>query len=240
MTRSNTDTEQESLRKNVVVVIPCFNAGNRLAGAVQGALAQVDRVIVVDDGSTDGCLEGVKGMHVQTLTFPENRGKGHALIAGIRAALELQDVTVIALMDADGQHDATELSGLFAGFKSESADMVIGTRCFDKQQVPWRSRFGNKMTVWVMGVLCGRRLPDTQCGFRLLSPRFARTFVDKIPGGRYETEMRMLLLAIREGLNIASAPIATLYEPGNPTSHFHKVRDSFRIYRVLMQNVLFR
>ena len=240
MTRTENDSKHKSLQKNVVVVIPCFNAGNRLGGAVQDALAQVERVIVVDDGSTDGGMDGIKGMPVQTVTFSENRGKGHALIAGIRAALELQEGAVIALMDADGQHDATELPGLFACFKSEAADLLIGTRCFDQEQVPWRSRFGNQMTVWIMGRLCGRHLPDTQCGFRLLSPRFARRFVEKVPGGRYETEMRMLLLAIREGFHIASTPIATLYEPGNPSSHFQKVRDSYRIYRVLLENVFFR
>jgi len=52
MTRTENNIKQKSLQKNVVVVIPCFNAGNRLGGAVQGALAQVERVIVVDDGST--------------------------------------------------------------------------------------------------------------------------------------------------------------------------------------------
>ena len=238
MTRTENNIKQKSLQKNVVVVIPCFNAGNRLGGAVQGALAQVERVIVVDDGSPDRFMEGIKGMTVQTVTFDEKRGKGHALIVGIRAALELQDVAVIALMDADGQHDATELPGLYQCFQSEQADLVIGTRCFDRQQVPWRSRFGNQMTVWVMDILCGRHLPDTQCGFRLLSPRFARTFVERIPGGRYETEMRMLLLAIREGFHIVSSPVATLYEPGNPSSHFRKVRDSFSIYWALLQNVL--
>ncbi len=233
-------TEYNTLRKNTVVIIPCFNAGNRLKGAVENALAQVNRVIVVDDGSTDGCMEAIAGLPVQLITFKNNRGKGHALIAGIRTALEAEGAGVVALMDADGQHDAAELPGLYQCFQSENADLVIGARTFDREQVPWRSRFGNKVTAWVMGILCGRHLPDTQCGYRLLSLRFAQRFVDKVPGGRYETEMRMLLLAISEGFNIVSTPIATLYEPGNVSSHFRKIRDSFRIYWALLQNFLFQ
>lgn len=238
MTASGHEKENNTLRISVVVIIPCFNAGNRLKGAVENALAQVDRVIVVDDGSTDGCMAAIAGLPVQIITFQSNRGKGHALIAGIRKALESGGTEVVALMDADGQHDAAELPGLYQCFLSEKADIVIGTRTFDREQVPWRSRFGNKVTVWVMGILCGRHLPDTQCGFRLLSPRFAHAFVECIPGGRYETEMRMLLLAIRERFQIVSTPIATLYEPGNASSHFRKIRDSFRIYWALLQNVL--
>ncbi|MCK5861696.1 MAG: glycosyltransferase family 2 protein [Candidatus Hydrogenedentes bacterium] len=236
-----TDVEKKSLLKNVVVVIPCFNAGHRVQGAVESVLAQVEYAIVVDDGSTDGCIDALAEMPVQLLSFPENQGKGYALIAGVRAALELQDITAIVLMDADGQHDAAELPGLFACFNSEGADLVIGARSFDRKQVPWRSRFGNRMTAWVMGYLCGRYLPDTQCGFRILSPRFARCFVEKVPGGRYETEIRMLLMAIHNNFHIVSSSIATLYEPGNPSSHFRKIQDSFRIYRALLQNIrLFR
>lgn len=239
MARTENKTNNDTLRKNTVVIIPCFNAGDRLKGAVENALAQVDQVIVINDGCTDGCTDVLDNLPVQVITFSNNCGKGHAIIAGIRMALKAEGTEVIALMDADGQHDASELPGLYQSFQTENADLVIGARTFDREQVPWRSRFGNKVTVWVMGVLCGRHLPDTQCGYRLLSPKFAQRFLDTIPGGRYETEMRMLLLAIREGFHIVSTPIATLYEPGNISSHFRKVRDSFRIYWALLQNVLF-
>ncbi len=239
MTNPN-HSQQDTLKKNTVVVIPCYNSGNRAHDAVLGALARVERVIVVDDGSADGCMETIVDMPAQTIRFPRNRGKGHALIAGIRAALELPDVMAIALMDADGQHDPAELPGLFAQFQAAEADLLIGARRFDEETTPWRSRFGNRVTIGVMWLLCGRRLPDTQCGFRLLSPQFARHFVERIPGGRYETEMRMLLLALKGGFHIVSAPIATLYEPGNPTSHFRKVRDSMRVYWALAQMALVR
>jgi hypothetical protein len=87
--------------------------------------------------------------------------------------------------------------------------------------------------VFFAGILLGRRLSDTQSGYRILSRRFAETVVHDVPGGRYETEMAILAKAIRDGFVVATSPIKTIYEPGNATSHFRKGRDSWLIYRTL-------
>ncbi len=224
---------EPSLKHNAAVVIPCYNAGARVSAAAAGALAHVDAVIVVDDGCTDGCIAPLETMPVQLLRFEHNRGKGHALIAGIAQASLLPHLEAIILMDADGQHDPCELPALYAAYRREGADLVIGARCFDQGRIPWRSRFGNKATAMVTAWLFRRRLPDTQSGYRVLSPAFARAFVARATGGRYETEMEMLLLAIFDKVKIVSVPIAAIYEPGNRSSHFRKFRDSARIYAAL-------
>ena len=222
---------------DVVVVIPCFNAGDRVRAVVAAVRSQVARVILVDDGSTDGGADQATDL-AQVLRFERNRGKGHALIAGIEQALNMPDLRVIALMDADGQHDAGALPGLYDAFLHEQADLLVGARRFDRRQAPWASRIGNKTTAWITARMFGCDLPDTQSGFRLLSPRFARAFVNTVPGGRYETEMRMLVMAIRGDYKIASAPIATIYEAGNANSHFRKIRDSLRVYVALLQEMV--
>ncbi len=221
------------LKKQIVAVIPCYNAGARVLTALEKACSSVGHVILVDDGSTDGCTDTVEAFPVIRITFPKNRGKGHALIAGIRRALSLPDIRAIALMDADGQHDPDDLPALLQVFLSNDADLVIGARHLDKACTPWRSRFGNQVTARVAAKLLGCALSDTQCGYRLLSPRFAEAFVNTVPGGRYETEMEMILLAVDCGYTLASAPVTTIYEPGNRSSHFRKVRDSIRIYATL-------
>ena len=83
--------------------------------------------------------------------------------------------------------------------------------------------------------LLGIRLRDTQCGYRLLSRRFMEHVVAQVAGGRYETEMEILIHAARlPQFHLEPVPIKTLYETGNASSHFHKVRDSFLIYRRLV------
>jgi glycosyltransferase involved in cell wall biosynthesis len=234
---------------DVAVVVPCYNAGSRLVTVVERALAWAGRVWVVDDGSTDGApwraaLEalpgrsGLKPDPLQVIAFPKNRGKGAAILAGFRAALGIPGITCIIVLDADGQHDPDEIPALYEAFTREEADLVIGARMFDRARVPWRSWFGNTVTSMVTAWLFGRRLPDTQSGFRLHSRRFAEDVVRTIPEGRYETEMAIVAKAIREGYTVASVPIRTIYEPGNPSSHFRKVRDSFRVYRTLFCAVL--
>ena len=116
--------------------------------------------------------------------------------------------------------------------------MVIGSRVFDRKDIPWRSRFGNKFTAGLTAALLGRRLPDTQSGYRIHSRALAEAVVKDVPGGRYEVEMDILVKAVREGYRVVPVSIATIYEEGNPSSHFNKLRDSYLIYSRLFQAVL--
>ena len=218
-------------------VIPCFNAGTRLRPVAEAALRQVERVIVVDDGCTDGCIKQLEGMPVQLERHAQNLGKGHAILTGIRAALDDPATEAVVLLDADGQHDPAAIPAFARRFQESGAGMVIGARVFDGVEVPWRSRFGNAVTAAVTRLLLGERLPDTQCGFRLLSRGFAEQVLLRVRGGRYETEMEMVVMAVRGKAGLASVPIKTIYEPGNASSHFRKVSDSARIYARLLRAV---
>lgn len=222
----------------IACVIPCYNAGNRVAPVVRAALAQVPLVYVVDDGCTDACLDTIADTPARLLRHEHNRGKGHAILTGLRAALADPEVRGVILLDADGQHDPAAIPEFIAQFEATRAGMVIGARVFDGGHVPLRSRFGNTVTAAVTRLLLGERLPDTQCGFRLLSREFAQSVLARVAGGRYETEMEMIVLALRGGHGIAAVPILTIYETGNASSHFRKLRDSFLIYSRLFRAVL--
>lgn len=216
-------------------VIPCYNAGARVAQVVANTLRYCPRVIVVNDGSTDGAVESLRTLPITVVDFPVNRGKGHALLAGIREALRHPEVEIICTLDADGQHDPAEIPRLYEIMQREEADFVIGARRFDKQHVPRRSRVGNRVTAQVMQALFGVRMEDTQCGFRMIRRALAEHLVTEVQGGRYETEMQMLLKAFLSGARIVPVPIQTLYEPGNVSSHFRKLRDSLRVLYALLR-----
>lgn len=229
MNHERDDDVHTALRHDVAVVIPCYNAGARVIGVVEHCLKRVEQIVVVDDGSTDGALDALDTQPVKRIRFPENRGKGYALVEGFRAALDM-GVRCIVVLDADGQHDPDELPTLFEAFTASGADLVIGSRSFDEAHVPWRSRFGNKTTILLTRMLLGTRIPDTQSGYRLHSRRFAEAIVRDVPGGRYDTEMEILVKAVKERFVIKPIPIKTLYESGNPSSHFNKIRDPIMIY----------
>ncbi len=234
-TKSNLAKVESSgpLPPSVTALVPCYNAGARVAKVIEAVLPRMAHVIVVDDGCTDGCIEPLQGLPIRIVRFPANQGKGFALIEGLRTALERPEMECVACIDADGQHDPAELPGLYAAFVRDKADLLVGARTFDRKEVPFRSWFGNTLTRSLFGIVLGARLADTQSGYRILSRRFVESAVKAVPGGRYETELALLAHAIHGGFRLASAPIQTLYEPGNASSHFHKLRDSWRIYRTL-------
>jgi glycosyltransferase involved in cell wall biosynthesis len=235
--RDGADAAPRNLR-GLAVVVPCYNAGHRLRPVIEKLLREVDRVLLVDDGSTDGSAETVRDLPLRIVSFPQNRGKGQALLAGFRAALEEPDVGCVAVVDADGQHDPRELPRLYDTFQKEQADLVIGSRTFDLERVPWRSRFGNVLTRTLTGWVLGRPLPDTQSGYRLHSRRLLAHVLETVAGGRYETEMEILIRAVRAGFKVVPVPIRTIYEEGNPSSHFNKLRDSYLIYRRFLLTAL--
>ena len=206
-----------------------------MAPVVSQCLGHVRHVVVVDDGSTDHAVDSLPEANIHLVRFPENRGKGFALLEGFRKALAIEEIRCVAVLDADGQHDPAELAGLYDAFVNDTADLVIGSRSFDQAHVPWRSRFGNKTTIFLTRLLLGTRIPDTQSGYRLHSRRFAEAVVRDVQGGRYDTEMEILVKAVKEDYRVKAVPIKTLYETGNPSSHFNKLRDPILIYGRLLR-----
>ncbi|MCX5770181.1 MAG: glycosyltransferase family 2 protein [Candidatus Hydrogenedentes bacterium] len=230
----NGSTENQTLRAHTAVVIPCYNAGSNVRNVIENVLKVVDHVIIVDDGSTDGCLQNLE-LPVRLIPLPHNQGKGAAMLLGFKAALEDPQIECAVVLDADGQHNPNEIPRLYQAFTTQKADLVIGARDFDQPHVPWASWFGNTMTSLLTGLLLKRRLPDTQSGFRLHSRRLLQDIVSSLHGGRYETEMQILALAIKRAYSVISVPIQTIYEAGNPTSHFRKLRDSSRVWAALFR-----
>jgi glycosyltransferase involved in cell wall biosynthesis len=226
-----------ALRDAATAVVPCFNAGERLEHVLVQLSAFADHVVLVDDGSTDGAAERVAHLASRYVRIPENHGKGYALLEGFRAALERPACTCLITLDADGQHAPADMAGLYARFVETGAGLVIGARSFARKDIPWPSWIGNRLTAAIVGVLMGTRLPDTQSGFRLHSRSFAEHIVARLTGGRYETEMEIIVRAIRDGFPVESVPIQTIYETGNPSSHFQRGRDSIRIYARLVKAV---
>ena len=229
----NTSESQTLDQRGLAVVVPCYNAGGRVRPVVEGLLRLTSNVTVVDDGSTDGCTSGFAELGTEVIRLEPNRGKGFAMMRGFEHALTNPDTKYVAIVDADGQHDPKELPALLDAAETDNADLLIGSRMFDGPGIPWRSRFGNKLTALLTKLLYGRAIPDTQSGYRIHSRRFLEAVLADDMGGRYETEMAILVKAMREGFRIETAPIQTIYEDDNASSHFNKFRDSFRIYRVL-------
>lgn len=172
------------------------------------------------------------GAHV--LHREVNGGQGASLKHGIAWIKQnLPGIAWLVTADADGQHLPEDIVEIFrAGVEDPGRTPVFGVREFD-ESVPARSRFGNRITSRLVRLLYGHDVPDTQTGLRGLPPRlFDRLLA--IGANRFQFNSEVLLVLLGEG-NLHKVPISTVYEPGNPSSHFRPVMDSLQIYAVLLR-----
>lgn len=229
----------------VVPVIPSLNPDEKLISVVDGLFTcGFDDVIVVDDGSRQDCQPIFDQLQTRpgciVLHHGENKGKGRALKTAFSYYLEnydLQQYVGVVTADADGQHLPEDIKSTAEriipdGKEQNTNILALGTRNFNEPQVPFKSRNGNHITTVVFQLLYGRRINDTQTGLRALPNHFVKTCLD-IPGERFEYEIPMLIQAVLRKMDIVEVPIQTVYFDNNRETHFHPVKDSIGVYRVM-------
>jgi len=227
----------------VCCVVPCYNVAPFCGEVVREAARYADHVIAIDDGSTDETGEVLRTIaaesarRIRLLSFVSNRGKGVALLEGFRYALAELAFDVLITLDGDRQHRPADIPRLVRAWREERAALVIGERRHF-EAMPLRSRLGNTITSTLLRKIHPASPCDTQSGLRALSRSFVTEVVGVVEGGRYETELGILLLALRQRRRISTVPVPTLYINGNRSSHFRPVIDSLRIYRTLLSERL--
>ena len=143
------------------------------------------------------------------------------------------ELTGVVTADADGQHHPADIERVAAVLMENPDALVLGCRTFDNA-VPLRSRFGNILTRRLMQLLIGASLQDTQTGLRGIPAAMFAPLL-RVEARGYEFELEMLIAARHLGVRIVEAPIRTIYEPGNQSSHFNPLTDSMKIYFVLLR-----
>jgi glycosyltransferase involved in cell wall biosynthesis len=209
----------------ISALIPAYQEGPRIATVVAGARVHLP-VIVVDDGSTDDTADQAEAAGATVLRQLPNAGKGAALRAGFRHALEHGAPAVVTL-DADGQHDPAEIPRFLAAFEAGRPELVIGRRDF--AAMPPVRRLSNTLGGWVFSAAVGRHVPDNQSGYRLIGRRLMTALLDSDESG-FEFEVEMIARCIALGLPMTDVPIRTIYA-GEP-SHIRPWRHLTEFIRV--------
>ena len=223
--------EQPSGAPRMLAVIPAHDEAPRIAAVVRGAAAHLP-VLVVDDGSSDETARVARGAGAEVLEQRPNAGKGAALRAGFRHALEAGYDGALTL-DADGQHDPDEIPTFLRAFAPRSPgapgprpDLVVGRRDFS--HMPPARRLANTVGGQAFSWAVGTHVPDNQSGYRLVGRRLMEESLRSTEHG-FEFEVEILATAIARGWPVAWVPIRTIYTGGpshiRPAAH---VRHFFR------------
>ena len=211
---------------NVLALIPAYNEAQRLRPVVLAA-AQHLPVLVVDDGSRDATAEVGRGAGAEVLHQIPNQGKGAALRAGFRWALE-QDFPAVITLDADGQHDPEEIPLFLQAFAERQGDLIIGGRDFRK--MPFLRRWANTLGTGLFSWALGQRVRDNQSGYRLVSRRLMAYALQSTEQG-FEFEVRMIADCVRAGYRLDWVDIRTIY--AGETSHIHPWKHSMNFLRLV-------
>ena len=227
--------------QDAVMLIPSLEPDDRLPAYVRRLLDKgFQHVVIVDDGSSAAYqpifaeLDAMDGVSVTQHEL--NRGKGCALKTGyayIQAHFPAASGVITA--DADGQHTVEDCWHLAKVLTEGKRALYLGSRNFNLDHVPPKSRHGNKITSAVFRLLYGVYLPDTQTGLRAFRMADLPFMLD-VPGERFEYEMQVLIACARAKLPMIPIEIETVYENENAGTHFHPIRDSYRIYKVILGN----
>ena len=215
------------------ILIPAYQPGSGLPRLVRDLYDLGFRhILVVDDGSGEEyqSLFAISTAWGATVVHhDENLGKGAALKTGIAKMRELfpADPGIITA-DADGQHLPGDIEKVSRALNAYPDHLILGVRDFSKENVPWKSRFGNRITRAFFRLSTGKPVSDTQTGLRGFSTALSDKLLS-IEGDRYEYEMHMLEDLV-DSVPVKEIPIETVYEDNNAGSHFRPVVDSARVY----------
>ncbi len=220
------------------ILIPAYKPDEKLVGLCELLLGHEEiEVVVVDDGSGEA-YKGVFGAldkRVHLISYPVNKGKGGALKTGIEYIYNnLPSCERLVTADADGQHRYEDIQKVIAKSVECPKALILGSRRFDEENVPFRSRFGNGMTRAVFRLVSGAKVYDTQTGLRAFDRELMKRFM-AVKGERYEYEMNMLLEAAKHKIPILEVTIKTVYLNENESSHFNPLKDSAKIYYCLLK-----
>ena len=224
--------------KGLSVIIPSLDPDHRLQGVVSG-LTELgfDDIILVDDGSKpENKKYFPQGNGITLLTHEINLGKGAALKTAIKYISENRPESVGAVTcDGDGQHLSHDIKNV-AEKMVKTGLFVLGVRDFSGDDVPFKSRLGNKLSSIALALFSGVKTNDTQTGLRAFPARLYSELCE-IKGNRFEYETNVLLELSHIKCGYTEVKIDTVYLDENKGSHYRPLRDSLRIMSLMIKYV---
>jgi glycosyltransferase involved in cell wall biosynthesis len=221
----------DELFRKSAVLIPAFNAGNTLDTLLARLFQYVPpaNVLVVDDGSTDDTAAIALRRETKVISLGDNRGKGAALARGFDVLKSDSRFDCIATLDADLQHRPENLASFIQERIQTGADIVIGLRNRIGTKMPIHRRLSNAITSYLVSVRTGKKVLDSQCGFRLIGRDVLSHVTLKSFG--FEAETEFLIKAIKQGYTVHFVPIETIYN--GEKSHMTNWSTTLDFIRVL-------
>ncbi len=227
------------IRSQTAAVIPAYQDEKHIGDIVRRTRERLDHVVVVDDGSTDQTAQRAREAGAEVIVHNQNCGKGEAIRTGLghwfgatsSSSSELnRQIRWVSLLDSDGQHLPEEIDRFMtAAVSAARPSFFIGNRMNNLAGMPFIRRVVNHYMSSQISRVCAQKIPDTQCGFRMVD----RQLIPDLLGGgdRFDYDTEVLIIASRKGYRIESVPITTVYS--DQVSKIRPLRDSIRFFKLM-------
>ena len=202
----------------VTIVLPSLNPDDKLNKVVEGLLEA--------------------GFKVTLLIHEVNKGKGRALKTAFSYVVNnRKDSAGVITVDGDNQHTVRDIKACACKMLECKDKVILGCRDFSQDNVPWKSRVGNVSTSLVFRIFCGIKITDTQTGLRAIPYKYLPLMCE-VEGERFEYETQMLFAIKRNHIGMEEVRIETVYLDDNASTHFHPIKDSLKIYKIIFKFML--
>jgi glycosyltransferase involved in cell wall biosynthesis len=218
------------------LLIPAYNAEK----TIPELLRQINEMgcpplnlIVVDDGSSDHTFSILQQNVEHCLRHEKNTGKGSALQHGLNYALTNSSAPVVICIDSDLQHLPEQIPAFLEKYEKDGIELIIGNRIGRKKVMPIERRISNFLTSKLLSFFTSQSLPDSQCGFRLVSKNLLSRV--NISNTGFQFESQFILETARLGFKIGFVNIPTIYN--NHRSNIHHLRDTIGFIKLILVEI---
>ncbi|KON28378.1 hypothetical protein AC481_01815 [miscellaneous Crenarchaeota group archaeon SMTZ-80] len=178
-------------------------------GVINGASQYCDSIIVVNDGSQDDTNREAKNAGATVANHLINLGTGAALSTGLKIAIR-EKADMVVTMDGDGQHDPNDIPMLIRPLIENKVDIVLGSRFLGNiKSMPFYKKIGNRFLSIITSMRCGKKITDSQCGFRAYSAKVFKSIIHDSTDYTWASEF--LIRVISYDYKWIEVPIKTIY-----------------------------
>jgi glycosyltransferase involved in cell wall biosynthesis len=221
------------------ILIPAYNAAETLPTLlheIKTLEKQPEGILIVDDGSKDDTAKIVQDMQAKLLRFEENRGKGFALRQGWDYLFKNCKCEYVLIMDADLQHPAYAISDFLQYAQQNASRFIIGKRQLSIKKMPIHRLASNYLTSFIISILSGQKIRDSQCGFRLIHEEVLKAM--HLNEDRFQMESEMILRASELPVSIDSISVPTIYK--SEKSNIGNIQDTLRFVVLILREIRMR
>ncbi|HOK41443.1 MAG TPA: glycosyltransferase family 2 protein [bacterium] len=213
--------------KKIISIIPAYNEEGKLIKVVQKVPEYIDCILVIDDGSTDKCIEELKGTRAIIIKHTERKMIGAAIRTGIKYAIE-NKFDIITVLSGNDKDNPKELDKLLDKIIDEDYEFIQGSRYLsggEYGKMPLHRFLFTKMYSKLVSIITGTKITDSTNGFRAYKTSiFDNKEINIEQNWLNETlEYYLLIKVLQLKLSVAEVPVTKIY-PKTKYKNYTKIK----------------